>query len=127
MAIGRKWFTCHYGNDGRAAVAGPADRLRPDQRRRSLAVVVADVDAEADFRPVATASDRVREHIQHVPQPTSFVLADDTRRDGNAALPGGPGQGHGVADAGLAGDGGNVGEHAVADRVGAGVAVNVVG
>ena len=34
MAIGRKWFTCHYGNDGRTVVAGAADRLLAHQRRR---------------------------------------------------------------------------------------------
>jgi hypothetical protein len=41
----------HDGDARRAVVARPAEGLEPDQRRRPPLVVVADVDAEADFRP----------------------------------------------------------------------------
>jgi hypothetical protein len=31
LAIGRKWFTCHYGNDGRGVGPGVADDVQPQQ------------------------------------------------------------------------------------------------
>jgi hypothetical protein len=46
----RTLFRQHDGNDRLAVVSRSAEGLEPDQRRRVVAVVVADVDPEAHFR-----------------------------------------------------------------------------
>jgi hypothetical protein len=56
------------------------------------------VDAEADFRPRAPA-DGAAEQVDDIPEPARLVLASHARRHADAALPGGPRQGHGPADA----------------------------
>jgi 2-hydroxy-palmitic acid dioxygenase Mpo1-like protein len=50
-----------------ALVAGAGDGLEAHQRRRALAVVVADVDGEGDDAPAALPSDGQGQHPQHVP------------------------------------------------------------
>jgi hypothetical protein len=47
----------HDGNDGLAVVPRAADGLEADQRRRSLAVVVADVQGEGHDAPAALPGD----------------------------------------------------------------------
>src|SRR3954452_10138852 len=50
-AVTRRTFVGHHhGNARPAVIVRPTESLEPDQRRRSLPVVVADVDADADFR-----------------------------------------------------------------------------
>src|SRR5262245_61696280 len=46
----------------------PAQRLEPDERRRALGVVVADVQGEAKFRPLGP-TDEAAEKPKHVPEP----------------------------------------------------------
>jgi hypothetical protein len=96
----------------RAVIVRPADRLEPDERRGAVAIVVADVDAETDFRPVAPA-DSAPQEPKHIPQPPRFVLAFDARRDSDALRPDGRRQRHRVANAGLLRRGAHVDQDAV--------------
>src|SRR5262249_30807840 len=111
-----------------AAVAcfGPTHRFEPDQRRRPFLVAVADVECEGHDAPAALPGDGTTQHEENVPQPARFVLVQHAGRDRDTALPHGPGEGDGVADAGLPGDDGNVDQYAVVEGVGAGVAADQV-
>jgi hypothetical protein len=83
--------------------------------------------AEPDHGTAAAAGDGAAQQPNQVPQPPRLVLAGDTWRDGNAAGPGGGGQGHREADARLAGCRGHVDQHTIAERVGAAVSIDNVG
>src|SRR5215468_9730736 len=85
-----------------AGIVRTADGLEPDQRRDAFPVVIAVVNAEADFRPHATA-DRTAEQEDNIPEPARLVPASDAGRHADAALPGDPRQGRGPADARLPG------------------------
>src|SRR6516225_9888310 len=72
----------HQDRDNRLAlVAGAAQRLEAHQGRRPLAVVVADVDAEAHLRPAVAPTDGPADQPKHVPEPARFVLALDAGRN----------------------------------------------
>jgi hypothetical protein len=75
----------HYDGDNRLAViAGAAHGFEPDQRRRALTVVVADVDGKADLAGNAFApAGGKRQQKEHIPQPAGFVLAGNARGDGS--------------------------------------------
>src|SRR5262249_19242299 len=81
----------HHGNDRRAVVAGGAQCLGAHERRCALAVVVADVDAEADLRPTGNPADNQPQHRGDIPQSPRLILADDPGRAGDALPPGGRG------------------------------------
>ena len=71
----------HHGQDRLALVACPGEGLEPDQRRDAFAVVVADVDGEADFVSLAAPGGQ-GQHPKHVPQPAGLALANHTWLNG---------------------------------------------
>ncbi len=67
---GRSVLIGHQHGKGRLAlVAGAAQGLEANERRGAVAVVVADVDAEADLGPAAGPADRTGEQPKHFRQP----------------------------------------------------------
>jgi hypothetical protein len=58
------------------------------------------MNAKADLAAGAAAG-RAAQQPDDIPEPAGLVLAGDAGRDADAALPGGPGQGNGGADARL--------------------------
>ena len=102
----------HDGDNRLALIAGPGQGLEGHERGHVPAVVVPDVDGEANLRAITSPSGQ---QPKNVPQAPCLVLAGDAGRHADAAPPDGAGQGNRPADARLAGRRGNVEQHAVAD------------
>ena len=72
------------------SVAGPADDLQPDQRRRPLPVVVPDVDAEANHGPAIAPPDGASQQADSAGRsPTRLVLRTGREAFTPLQLPGG--------------------------------------
>src|SRR5262245_38321896 len=115
----------HDGDARRAVIVWAADCLEPNQRRRSILVVVADMDGEANLRSAAP-SDGQPEHPNDIPQPAGFILTSHTRRDSNASLPHGPCQGDRKAETRFLGRAAHVDQNAVLDGLSAAVPMDLL-
>src|SRR6266849_3702596 len=103
----------HDRNHRLGSVAGSANGLEGDKRRRALSIVVANVDAIQDGVSAVAGPDGVPEHEHYIPKPSRFVLALHTVGNLDVLGPNGAGQGDRELEPGLGGDGRNVHQHAV--------------
>jgi hypothetical protein len=108
-------FGQHDGDDRLSLVAGPHTAMRATRG------AVPSRLSSGTWTPKRTsrALPLCCRTAKHVPVAGRLVLAGGAGRDHDAALPGGPGARHRVADIRLAGDGGHVDQYAVVERVGA--------